>query len=278
MPSISVSVNAGTDLDDAFQQESSGDTVADGTNPGNVLGVGTDYGLRQFTGAAASSRNFIGCRFTGVNIPQAANITSATFSGYAFNNNKFDDPDCAVHANAVDNATGFTHGVGNFSVSGKTRTTANTTWLLTDTGSPKWEISPDISAVIQEVVNRPGWVSGNAIVIILKPGTSGNTLVIAGAGAGGMGSSFTAKLDVTFQVPTANLTGDGDLSAAPTSSSFGSITMTGVGDLAAFPSTPLCQFAYIAYDYAGAFFCLDNLGNFVTPIGSNVQDICIVDC
>jgi hypothetical protein len=70
----------------------------------------------------------------------------------------------------------------------------------------------------------------------------------------------------------------GDLSATATATTTGSVTLTGFGDLSAFATTPLCQFAYIAYDYAGAFFCLDNLGNFVTPIGSNVRDICIVDC
>lgn len=276
MPSITVTVS--TDLDDAFQQENTGDTVADGNNPGNVLGVGTDFALRQFTGAAASSRYWVGCRFLNVTVPKFANITAATFSGYAFNSNKLDDPDCQVYGNAIDNATGHTHGVGTFSVSGKALTTANTTWLLTDTGSPKWEISPDISAVVQEIVNRAGWVSGNAMGIILKPGTSGNSLVIAGAGSGASGNTFWPKLDITYQVPAADMSGAGDLTATATATTSGLVSLTGLGDLSAFATTPLCQFAYIAYDYGGAFFCLDNLGNFVTPITSHVQDICIVDC
>lgn len=74
------------------------------------------------------------------------------------------------------------------------------------------------------------------------------------------------------------LPGVGDLSAGGVSSSQALALLTGFGDLSASPEVPLCLFPYIAYTYAGAFFCLDNLGNFVTPIGSNIRDVCIIQC
>jgi hypothetical protein len=44
------------------------------------------------------------------------------------------------------------------------------TWLYDGSGSPYKKI--DITAIIQEIVNRTGWVSGNAITIIIKHQTS----------------------------------------------------------------------------------------------------------
>jgi hypothetical protein len=76
----------------------------------------------------------------------------------------------------------------------------------------------------------------------------------------------------------ANLSGDGDLSATATATATGSAVLTGLGDLSASATTPLCQYPYIAYVYAGGFFCIDNLGNFATPVTSNVLDLCIVRC
>jgi hypothetical protein len=35
--------------------------------------------------------------------------------------------------------------------------------------------SPDLSAIIQEIVNQPGWVSGNDLVIVVQPSGSGTT-------------------------------------------------------------------------------------------------------
>lgn len=114
-------------------------------------------------------------------------------------------------------------------------------------------------------------------------GVSGSVDPPDTAPGGGFASDF-GYTSGSFDIPptylgVAPLTGDGDLSlSGATTTSVGVASLSGLGDIAAFSDTPLCQFAYIAYDYAGAFFCLNNLGNFVTPIGSNVQDICIVDC
>lgn len=76
----------------------------------------------------------------------------------------------------------------------------------------------------------------------------------------------------------ATLAGTGDLGATGLTTALGAATLPGVGDLSAIATTPLCQFPYIAYNYAGAFFCTVNLGNFVDPIGSNIRNLCITDC
>lgn len=196
MASISVSVAA--DLDDAYQAETTGECLADATNPGNLMGVGSpDYGLRLYSNATASSRRWVAAKFNNITIPKDSTINSATFSGYAFNSNKYDDPDLTFYANAVDNAAAFVHGV-TFNITNRALSTANVSWVMMDTGSPKWQTSPDISTVVQEMVNRPGWVSGNALALILKPGVSGNPWIIVGYG-GGVGGP--PKLDVTYTIP-----------------------------------------------------------------------------
>ena len=35
--------------------------------------------------------------------------------------------------------------------------------------------SPDISLIIQEIVDRPGWTSGNALVLIFEPNSGDNS-------------------------------------------------------------------------------------------------------
>ncbi len=57
-----------------------------------------------------------------------------------------------------------------FGVSSRARTTASVTWT-----PPPWTVIgaagadqriPSLVALVQEVVNRPGWASGNALMLI----------------------------------------------------------------------------------------------------------------
>ena len=61
---------------------------------------------------------------------------------------------------------------GTFGISSRTRTVANVVWNV-----PNWatthehgpnQTTANIAAVIQEIINQPGWTSGNALVLILR--------------------------------------------------------------------------------------------------------------
>jgi hypothetical protein len=63
-------------------------------------------------------------------------------------------------------------GPGNFGISSRPRTKANATWSV-----PNWttthehgpnQTTTNIAAVIQEIINPPGWASGNALVLIIR--------------------------------------------------------------------------------------------------------------
>jgi hypothetical protein len=119
-----------------------------------------------------------GVRFTSVAIPPGAVITAANVqftADQAFGADNTTPINLEVFAEAADNAPAFGANVVN-NLGLLPRTSASVGWNI-----PPWSVSQagpaqrtqDLSAVIQEIVNRPGWKSGNALVVIF-----------AGVGAG----------------------------------------------------------------------------------------------
>ena len=51
---------------------------------------------------------------------------------------------------------------------------------------------PDIQTVVQEIVNRAGWASGNAMNIFVQGATSTDEIQASGFG------TFSSKLDITY--------------------------------------------------------------------------------
>lgn len=120
--------------------------------------VGTYYGQEVST--------FM--RFDGIPIPQGATINSAKLYMVGYGNQNTQMPVTSKwYANASDDAVAPT------SVSEANAlalTTAFESWTI-----PTWEIeehveSIELKSVIQEVVNRGGWLSGNALMLVVKDG------------------------------------------------------------------------------------------------------------
>ncbi len=49
---------------------------------------------------------------------------------------------------------------------GRQQTTARVNWSGDDLGDQVYIQTPDISSIIQEIVNQAGWVSGNSLVVL----------------------------------------------------------------------------------------------------------------
>ena len=107
-----------------------------------------------------------GLRFAGVNLPVAAFVTSATLEGYISGAN--DDLVATVYGEATANAEDF---VTSADVNGRARTTASVPVNQIDWGTG-WK-SIDVTALVQEIVNRPGWASGNALALLIIGANSG---------------------------------------------------------------------------------------------------------
>jgi len=105
-------------------------------------------------------------RFVNLQIPQGATIVSASI-GLSVKANFA--VSCSLAAIAQDNA--ISAPASNTDVMNATLTSAAISWVDVATATK----SPDIGAVIQEIVNRPGWQSGNAITLISYAGSQTGT-------------------------------------------------------------------------------------------------------
>ena len=109
-----------------------------------------------------------GLRFTNLTIPQGSTINTATLT-VTVSSGTFDDPNLTIRANDIDDATTFT--TTGSDISGRTTTTAATTWAASSIGVGA-KTSPSIVTIIQEIIDRPGWASGNNLALILKSNNS----------------------------------------------------------------------------------------------------------
>jgi hypothetical protein len=111
-------------------------------------------------------------RFPNVEIPQGATVTSASMdlTNY-YNKSGLSDVLCRIYAADTDNVTAPADKNELLALSW---TTNYVNWALGDTTRDVQQTTPDLSSVVQEIVNRPGWSSGNAIMFLMNaPGTVG---------------------------------------------------------------------------------------------------------
>lgn len=119
-------------------------------------------------GYDGSYRQTVGVRFRGVQIPDGATIVAAWIQ-FTADEAKKGTASLTVAGHDADNAGAFTTASRN--LSSRPRTTATVPW-----GPPPWSAvgartadqrTPDLSGVVQEIVDRSGWVSGNALAFVI---------------------------------------------------------------------------------------------------------------
>ncbi len=110
----------------------------------------------------------VGVRFGGIPIPRGTRVTSAWIQFHAREAHS-DPTSLVIRAEAADSARSFVAANGNLTA--RPTTTAQVAW----TDVPAWiagragpeQKTPELRAVIQEIVDRPGWNSGNPIAILV---------------------------------------------------------------------------------------------------------------
>ena len=108
-------------------------------------------------------------RFNGVGIPQGAAILNAYLQFQVDETDSGSELDLEIRGQDDDNATTFTSSTGNISsrpTTGNVVSWAPPPWTSTGAAGSD-QRTPDISAIIQEIVNRTGWVANNSLVIII---------------------------------------------------------------------------------------------------------------
>lgn len=109
-----------------------------------------------------------GLRFRDIRIPQGALIKSATLKICSSTSGLTGQLDAGIWGEAADDPEDFSWR----KISQLTKTDSVVLWVWGASApwtESTWYDSPNIATIIQEVVDRPGWKSSNAMVIVLGP-------------------------------------------------------------------------------------------------------------
>ena len=114
-----------------------------------------------------TSDQTVGMRWLGLAIPKGATITAAWIQ-FAAKESQSEATSLTFRGQAADAAPRFSSTTGNISTRPLTAASvawAPTAWTAGAAGSN--QRTPDLRVVIQEIVNRAGWASGNPVVVIV---------------------------------------------------------------------------------------------------------------
>jgi type IV pilus assembly protein PilY1 len=109
-----------------------------------------------------SGDQIIGLRFTDVRVPQKQGIKSAVLEFYPVEDGS-GPVNLEIHGQASDDSAPFTTAIND--ISSRPPTLNKVAWNV---AAADWkegfaQTSPDITTIVQEIVNRPGWCGGNAM-------------------------------------------------------------------------------------------------------------------
>ena len=148
MPSVILQVNASSD--DANQ--TSGTQVLTSDSSPTIVQAGA----------------WLGARFTTVPLGGSYTITSAYLEMYAHDSAN-DEIHFVIYGEDEDDAATFAATASN--ISNRTTTSGSVSWDSASVGVG-WQASPDITTIIQEIIDRGGWSQYNALAVLLNS-TSG---------------------------------------------------------------------------------------------------------
>ncbi|MFK0689127.1 hypothetical protein ACFX5Q_13115 [Mesorhizobium sp. IMUNJ 23033] len=119
-------------------------------------------------GYDGSSRQTVGLRFTGIDLPPGAIITNA-YIHFTVDEVKTGAVSLLIQGEDTDDAAAFAS--VQFNVSSRTRTATSVTWEpdpWTTVGEAGLaQRTPDLAAIIQEIVDRAGWAALNDMVFLI---------------------------------------------------------------------------------------------------------------
>ena len=182
---VNVTVSNGSDDAEQFRDDGSMYLTS------SDLEIGNDLGTEQY----------LGVRFQNITIPQGATITNAYIEFRGDEADAFSSQlNIYIAGEAIDNSPTFTTTTNNIS----SRQLTTTQYLWPSGSIPGWVVdgmyaTPNFSAVAQEIVNRPGWNSGNAMSYVIWSDLGETSERVADSYEGG----FPPRLIIAYQLPPA---------------------------------------------------------------------------
>lgn len=197
---------------------------------GAVARTSNDLELVYSTEGTTPGNQTVGLRFLGVAIPRGAAIQNA-YVQFQANNASSGSTTLTIQGQAADNAPAFKG--TDFNITSRARTAASALWApaaWTAGEAGANERSSNLAAVIQEVVNRSGWASGNALALIV----TGTGLRVAQSYEGSAAGAALLHVEYsqTNQAPVVNAGADQTVTLPA------SATLTGTASDDGLPNPP----------------------------------------
>ncbi len=166
--------------DDAEQRHDNGNTLIDG--PYLELGE-RDLGPQT-----------VGLRFREVNIPQGAKITDARLE-LTGSQDSVGSATLSIRGHASDDSPAYVAALSAHNIDSRSKTVENRTWIPGTllTGDV---YTPNVTGIVQEIVNRGGWKSGNALSFMIAG--SGQRQVYSYDGS----ATSAPRLVVSYESPS----------------------------------------------------------------------------
>jgi type IV pilus assembly protein PilY1 len=139
----------------------------------NVIGAKVDDG----SGDLDLSQKFTGLRFVDLDFPPGADILSASITVTADGSSTSGSPTITIDAELSPDAAVFAEETNNLTDRPLTSGGVQVDWALPDYSSGTAYTTPDLTDMVQEVVDQGGWAQGNAMVFILGEGSNNRPTV-----------------------------------------------------------------------------------------------------
>ncbi len=155
-PSQSASVfeaRIATGADDAEEKESGSGSVSTGSSDLELVADGS------------RGNQTVALRFTNVHLPQGAAIVNA-YIRFVADESDSDATSLIIQAEAADSSDALLNQVHN--LSSRAATSAFVAWAPDSWSRGDQDDTPNIASVVQEVISREAWSSGNALTILVN--------------------------------------------------------------------------------------------------------------
>ncbi len=143
------------------------------------------------------SEQVVGMRFADLNIPHGSTIESATIE-FQVDEYETGNVTLSIHGEATDDATSFSSSKSDIT---NRNTTMNEVLWVNPPLAAEGErvISPDVTSIVQEVIDRSGWQAGNAIAFQVSKYSGSGTRVYESYNGD---ASAAPRLRVDFTIPS----------------------------------------------------------------------------
>jgi len=152
---------------DSYRVSASKDDAEESISNGDILLYKTylDLSYNWYAGWHRGDQE-VGVRFRNVAIPQGSTIESVKLV-FTVDESEIEDTDLNIYGHDIDNSPEFSYSY--YDITGRTKTNHYVQWNNVPAPSVGESlVSPDISSVVQEIVDRSGWSSGNSMTFIIN--------------------------------------------------------------------------------------------------------------